>query len=222
MPAMMPGMSARPLAVIREADHSSGASGFRRQNLSWLRTVMAVSGNAMTRISAPSSSTSCGTRDSAEMITTNSSIARVSAARAGSMEALAVETAVVPAAVAAGVRVTGPAAAPAAVPGAASAGVPAVVGAASAGVPVAAPAVVAVAAPAVVPVVASLVVSPSMWSRLIETATNSRPVSAAAAPVTAVKKPTQAAGSYPCIGAAPVDEVLLVVRLYLDAGGLGE
>src|SRR3984957_19594784 len=77
-------------------------------------------------------------------------------------------------------------------------------------------------ATAVVTVVASLVVSPSMWSRLMETATNSRPVSAAAAPVTAVKKPAQAAGSYPCIGAAPVDEVLLVVRLYLDAEGLDD
>jgi hypothetical protein len=38
----------------------------------------------------------------------------------------------------------------------------------------------------------------SMWSRLIDTATNSSPASAAAAPVMAAKNVAHAAGSYPC------------------------
>jgi hypothetical protein len=114
--------------AARDTDHISGESGFCRWNLSWLRTVIAVKGTAMTKISAPSSSTSCGTRASAELISTNSRTARVSAARAGSM-----------------------------------------------------------------------VVLLSMLSRLIDTATNSSPTSAAAAPVTAVKNAAHVAGSFPCI-----------------------
>jgi hypothetical protein len=71
------------LLAIREIVHASGSSGFRRRWPSWLRTVIASIGTTMTRISTPRSRMLCGTSASAELATTSSNVASVSAARAG-------------------------------------------------------------------------------------------------------------------------------------------
>jgi hypothetical protein len=116
-----------PLLVVpaaRETVHSSGSARFWRRWFSWLRTVITSIGTTTIRSSRPSRRVLCGIRARAELTTTSSSVARVSAAWAGrNLAAL------------------------------------------------------------------------SIRSRLIETATNNRPVRPAAAAIIAVKNGTQAAGS---------------------------
>jgi hypothetical protein len=77
------GTVAAAVPAIRETVHSSGSARFWRRWLSWLRTVSTSIGTTTIRISRPSRRVLCGISARAELTTTSSSVARVSAARAG-------------------------------------------------------------------------------------------------------------------------------------------